>query len=79
MNIEQHLTLAAQACEKKDFAKAKSFLEEILSVNPGVSEAHRLLGQIAYEENDDELAINCLIEALFNDFLDNNINELNWQ
>lgn len=54
MNIEQKFTLAATACESKDFGKAKSLLQEIIKEAPKSSEPYRLLGQIAYEEGDND-------------------------
>ncbi|MEW6110244.1 MAG: tetratricopeptide repeat protein [Nitrospirota bacterium] len=55
---------AVKHCEAGKFKKAKPILEKLIKKNPTVSEYHRILGQIHAEENNQEEAINCLIDAL---------------
>lgn len=63
MDIQKNFQEAAEACTNHDFKTAKLILKEIVKCSKH-SEAYRLLGQIAYEEHDDDLAIDYLIEAL---------------
>ena len=67
MNLEVKFTQAATACEKKDFNTARKILDDIVKTYPLESEPYRLLGQIEYEEGNDDKAIDLLIECLKND------------
>lgn len=51
-------------CESGDFDKALMLAKELVSKSPTVSEYHRLLGQIHSELNEQEKAIDALIDAL---------------
>jgi tetratricopeptide (TPR) repeat protein len=51
-------------CEFRNFDKALNLAKELASEYPTVSEYHRLLGQIYSELNEQEEAINSLIDAL---------------
>jgi len=51
-------------CEKGKYADAKPILKNLISKNPTISEYHRIMGQILSDEDDQEQAINCLIDAL---------------
>ena len=51
-------------CERGQFAQAKKDVQILINEAPQVSEYHRILGQILYEEEDREGAINALIDAL---------------
>ena len=51
-------------CEQGRFSEAKPILNNLISMNPSISEYHRIMGQILSEEGNQEDAINCLIEAL---------------
>lgn len=53
-----------ELCEKGEFSKAKPLAKALIDKSPGVSEYHRILGQILSDEGDQEEAINCLIDAL---------------
>lgn len=64
MNTQEKIAQAAAACNRRDFKKAKSLLKEVIALDSNISEAYRLLGQIAYEEMDDESAIDNLLVAL---------------
>lgn len=51
-------------CERGNFTEAKPQLNKLITINPTISEYHRIMGQILSEEGDQEEAINCLIDAL---------------
>ena len=57
MNLEVKFTQAATACEKKDFNTARKILDDIVKTYPLESEPYRLLGQIEYEEGNDDKAL----------------------
>ena len=63
MDIEKRFEEAGDACNRHDFKTAKLILEDIVKTSKH-SEAYRLLGQIAYEEHNDDQAIDYLIESL---------------
>jgi tetratricopeptide (TPR) repeat protein len=51
-------------CEKGKYQDAKPILENLITVNPTISEYHRIMGQILSDEGDQDEAINCLIDSL---------------
>jgi tetratricopeptide (TPR) repeat protein len=51
-------------CEQGKYQEAKPILENLLKQNPTNSEYHRIMGQIASDEGDQNLAIDYLIDAL---------------
>lgn len=51
-------------CEQGNFTEAKPILENLIEKNPTNSEFYRIMGQILSEEDDQEEAINYLIDAL---------------
>ncbi|MBK7095617.1 MAG: hypothetical protein IPH57_11400 [Saprospiraceae bacterium] len=51
-------------CEKGQFTEAKPILSKLITVNPTISEYHRIMGQILSEEGDQDEAINYLIDAI---------------
>jgi len=55
---------AVGLCEKGQFNEAKPILEGLAQRNPTNSEVHRILGQIASEQGDQDAAIDYLIDAL---------------
>ena len=67
MDIRNKFQLAVQACEKHEVEKARKYLNEIIEEQPDMSEAYRLLGQLSYEEDKDDEAMNYLITALVKD------------
>ncbi|MCP5513363.1 MAG: tetratricopeptide repeat protein [Leptospiraceae bacterium] len=50
--------------EKGQFKQAKHLALQLIQKSPNVSEYHRILGQIYFEEGNHEDAINCFIDAL---------------
>lgn len=64
INEDKDFKKAVKFCENGNYKQAKPILEKLLSGNPTVSEYHRILGQIASEEGEQEIAINYLIDAL---------------
>lgn len=55
---------AVALCEKGHFYEAKKILEGLAERNPTNSEVHRILGQIASEQGDQDAAIDHMIDAL---------------
>jgi len=55
---------AVNLSEKRKFPEAKSILENLLKLNPSISEFHRVYGQILEVEGKVEEAKNYLIDAL---------------
>ncbi len=55
---------AIQFCDNNEFEKAKPIIEKLLNKYPKISELHRIYGQILSEENEQNKAIDHLIEAL---------------
>lgn len=55
---------AISLCEKGKYSDAKPILENLISLNPTISEYHRIMGQIFSDEGKQEEAINCLIDSL---------------
>ena len=51
-------------CEKGQYDEAKKILLPLLEKAPHVSEYHRILGQIYFDEGQHDDAIDCLIDAL---------------
>lgn len=51
-------------CEKGKYSEAKPILSKLIEQNPTNSEFHRIKGQILSEEDNNEEAIDCLIDAL---------------
>lgn len=51
-------------CENSNFAEAKPLLIKLIEQNPTNSEYHRIIGQIYSDEDNNEEAINSLIDAL---------------
>jgi len=51
-------------CERAKYSDAKPILKDLITMNPTISEYHRIMGQILSDEGDQEEAINCLIDAL---------------
>ena len=64
MDIRNKFQLAVQACEKHEAELARKYLNEIIEEQPDMSEAYRLLGQLSYEEDKEDEAMNYLITAL---------------
>ena len=61
---EKEFNNAILYCEQGNYSKAKPILLDLIKQNPANSECHRILGQIHFDEQDFELAMNYLIDAL---------------
>lgn len=55
---------ALALCDKQQFAKAKPIIENLINQNPTNSEYYRVLAQIYSEQNQQDKAIDTLIDAL---------------
>lgn len=53
-----------ELCEKRRYALAKPILEKLIRKNPGVSEYHRVYGQIFFDEKEFDKSADCLLDAL---------------
>ena len=65
--IEREENLKAKlikSVEKGDYKKGLKLALELVDLNPHISDHHRMLGQIYYEQQESEEAMNALIEAL---------------
>jgi len=65
--IEREENLKAKlikSVEKGDYKKGLKLALELVDLNPHISDHHRMLGQIYYEQQKSEEAMNALIEAL---------------
>ena len=61
---EKYFNNAVSYCEQNNYSKAKPILRDLIQQNPSNSEYHRILGQIHFDEQDFEKAMNFLIDAL---------------
>jgi len=61
---EQDYRRVVALCEKGQYTEAKKTLRSLLDKAPHVSEYHRILGQIYFDERKYDDALDCLIDAL---------------
>ena len=63
-NQKTEFDKVVKLCEKGRYEYAKPMLLKLIKKNPTVSEYHRILGQIHFDEGDQEKAMNNLVVAL---------------
>jgi len=61
---EKDYQKVVELCNKGKFTLAKPILQKLIKENPTVSEYHRILGQILSEEDNQDEAVDKLIDAL---------------
>lgn len=63
-NQKAEFDKVVKLCEKGKYVFAKPMLSKLIKKDPTVSEYHRIMGQIHFDENEHEKAINYLVDAL---------------
>jgi Tfp pilus assembly protein PilF len=61
---QKEFDMAVKLCEAGKYAEAKPILLQLIEKDPTHSEYHRIMGQVLYDEGDQEEAVNYLIDAL---------------